>query len=104
MTAYLPPAGSLDLKAFWRAIVGLASGRSNGVGTITLAASATTTTVSDENVAAGSVIKLSPATANAAAALGTTYVPLATVLNGSFVIQHANNSQTDRTFGYAIAG
>lgn len=104
MTAYVPPQGSLDLKAFWRSIVGLASGRSNGTGTITLAANATSTTVNDENVALGSVIKLVPATADAAAALASTYIPTATVLNGSFVIQHASSALADRTFSYAIAG
>lgn len=104
MTAYIPPAGSTDLKAFWRSIVGLASGRSNGTGTVTLAANATSTTVEDENCAIGSAIKLSPATADAAAAFATTYIPLATVLNGSFVIQHASNSLADRTFAYAISG
>ena len=104
MTAYVPPKESKDWGQFWRAIVGLASGRSNGTGTVTLAASATTTTVTDENCSSQSVIKLVPATANAAAAVATTYIPLATITNGAFIIQHANNSQVDRTFAYAIQG
>ena len=104
MTAYVPPQGSVDLKAFWRSILGLASGRSNAVGTITLNASATSTTVTDQNCSVNSVIELMPTTADAAAALATTFIPLTTITNGSFVIQHANNTQADRTFGYAIKG
>jgi len=47
-----------------------------------------------------------PTTANASAELGsgTWIVPEATILNGSFVITHANNAQADRTFRYAIIG
>lgn len=104
MTAYVPGENDTDLKKLIRAIRGLASGRSNGVGTVTLTASATSTTVTDQNCAAGSVIQLTATTADAATALATTYVPVATVLNGSFVIQHASNTQVDRTFAYAISG
>jgi len=104
MTAYVPPAGSTDLKAFWRSILSLASGRSNATGTVTLTVSATSTTVTDQNCAVGTVPILVPTTADAAAALSTTYIPAATILNGSFVITHANNSQADRTFLYAFQG
>lgn len=104
MTAYLPSSGTTDLKQFWRSLLSLASGRSNATGTVTLKVSATSTTVSDGNCAVGSVIKLVPTTANAAGAIATTYIPPATVLNGSFVIQHASNAESDRTFSYAIAG
>lgn len=104
MTAYLPSAGTTDLKQFWRSLLSLASGGSNATGSVTLTVSAASTTVTDQNCAAGSVIKLVPTTANAAGALATTYVPPATVLNGSFVIQHASNAESDRTFSYAIQG
>lgn len=104
MSAYVPGVNDTDLKKFQRAIHGLASGRSNGVGSVTLAVSATSTTVTDQNCAAGSQIILTPQTADAAGALATTYVPAATVLNGSFVIQHANAASAGRTFNYAIAG
>lgn len=104
MTAYVPGENDTDLKKYRRAILGLSQGRSNGVGRVTLAVSATSTTVTDQNCAAGSQIILTPQTADAAAALATSYVPAPTVLNGSFVIQHVSNTQADRTFSYAIAG
>lgn len=77
-------------------------GRSNAVGEVTLTASATTTAVTDYRVGSDSVIALMPTTSNAAAALGTTYVSART--QNGFTLTHANNAQTDRTFGYAIVG
>ena len=106
MTAYVPGITETDLKKIILSLQQLAAGRSNAVGTVTLTASAATTTVTDENCAAGSVILPMPTTANASAELGngTWIVPEATILNGSFVITHANNAQADRTFRYAIIG
>ena len=77
-------------------------GRSNAVGEVTLTASATTTEVTDYRVGRDSVVVLMPTTANAAAAVGTTYVSELT--QNAFTLTHANNGQTDRTFGYAITG
>lgn len=76
-------------------------GRSNATGTFTLTASTTSTVVSDRRVGTDSVITLMPTTANAAAALGTTYI---SVTAESFTVTHANNAQSDRTFGYLIQG
>ena len=85
-----------------RAIQQLEQGRLNVTGVCTLAASATTTTVKAPNCGARSQVQLTAKSANAAAALATTYV--SAVSNGSFTITHANNAQTDRTFGYACLG
>jgi hypothetical protein len=93
-----------DLGKFALAIQQLANGRSNATGLVTLAAGATTTTVSNINCAAGSTVQLTPTTVDAAAALATTYVPAATVTKQQFIIQHANNAQTDRTFFYVVLG
>jgi pyrroline-5-carboxylate reductase len=93
-----------DPAAFARAIQQLYSGRSNATGVVTLAPGATTTTVSAINCAAGNAVFLFPATANAAAALATTYVPAATVTKQQFVINHANSAQTDRTFYWVALG
>jgi hypothetical protein len=71
-------------------------------GTLTLAAGAATTTVTDVRSSVTSVILLSPRTANAAAALANTYV--STKSNGSFILTHANNGQTDRDFDYIVIG
>jgi hypothetical protein len=101
LTAYVPGTSETDLKKIILAIQQLAAGRSNAVGVVTLIAGAASTVVSDQNCAAGSAVKLNPMTANAAAALATTYW---TAANRSFTIFHANNAQTDRTFTYAIQG
>lgn len=84
------------------AIQQLQQGRSNALVLATLAAGTTTTTVDAPNCATGSAVLLSPTTANAAAALATTYP--STVSNGSFVLTHANNAQTDRIFRVATLG
>lgn len=106
MSCYVPGINETDPKKLIRSLKELAAGRSNGVGVFTLAISVSSTTVTDQNCAAGSVIVPIPTTAHAAAELGngTLYIPIATVLNGSFVIQHNLNSQPDRVFTYAIIG
>lgn len=101
MTARVVSRNEKDLSVLALAINELASGRSNAHGVITLTASAAATVVSAQNCSANSCVCLTPQTANAASALATTYVVPAT---GSFTIHHANNSQTDRTFAYAIQG
>ena len=101
MTAYVPPQETKDLKQIIRSLLQLASGRSNAIGTVTLKPSATSTAVTDQNCAAGSAIILTPLTANAAAALASTFFATS---NGGFLINHASNAQTDRTFAYAIVG
>jgi hypothetical protein len=93
-----------DLARIVFVIRQLCQGRSNAVGTFTLAASAATTTVTATNCGAGSSVLCFPTTANAAAEWknGTMYI--GTVSNGSFVVTHANNAQTDRSFMYAAVG
>lgn len=97
---------TLDVPAMLRrlqeAVNALGSGRSNAIGTVTLTASTTTTTVTDRRAGIDSVIALMPTTANAAAALATTYVSSRVI--GSFVLTHASNAQADKTFKYAIQG
>lgn len=102
MTAYIVHTNETDLTKHAFGQQQLAQGRSNAVGTFTLTANTTTTTVTATNCGAGSVVLFSPKTANAAAAYATTYY--SSVSAGSFVITHANNAQTDRTFGYETRG
>jgi hypothetical protein len=90
-----------DLIRIVMAVRQLMEGRSNATGTVTLTANVGSTTVPAPNCAAGSVVLLSPRTANAAAALATTFV---TAGNGSFMVTHATNTQPDRTFGWAALG
>lgn len=82
-------------------------GKLNSFGAVTLAASVASTTVNNPLVGTASVILLMPQTAHAAAELGngTAYIaPSDIVSETSFKITHANNAQTDRTFGYVIIG
>lgn len=84
------------------------NGRSNACGLVTLKAGATSTTINPtdasnpgaSNVSQNSKIFLFPTTANAAAALATTYIAPANITRQQFVITHANNAQVDRTFFY----
>ncbi len=105
MTVTVPSLGETSLPKINQAIQQLSAGRSNAVGVVTLAVSpATSTTVTDQNCAAGTVPLLTATTANAAAALATTYVPTTTIANGSFVIQHSSSAAVDRRFLYALHG
>jgi hypothetical protein len=83
------------------AIRQLIEGRGNYVGTVTLTANATTTTISKSTINENAVFIPFAQTANAAAALATTY---AAVTKGTVTITHANNAQTDRSFFYAVVG
>jgi hypothetical protein len=47
-------------------------------------------------------VLLMPKTANAAAALASTYVTA--TAPGTFTLTHANTASTDRTFGYVNVG
>lgn len=71
-------------------------------GTFTLTTGATSTVVTNTGATMNCVVVFSPETANAAAALSTTYKSAST--NGQFTITHANDVTTDRTFGYFILG
>lgn len=104
MTVYLPGLTETDLQKIVLAIQQLGAGRSNAVGTVTLTVSAATTTVTDNNCAAGSVPILVPTTANAAAEVGNGTMYISAVANKSFTITHANSATTGRTFLYAIQG
>jgi len=79
-------------------------GKINATGTVTLTASAASTAVTEDRAGATSVILFMPTTANAAAeqAAGGMYV--SSRGKQTFTITHANNTQSDRTFGYIVIG
>lgn len=104
MAGNVPSLSERDPFRFAQALNELFQGRSNAVGTCTLTANVTTTVVSAENCGDQSQVFLFPKTANASAAVATTYILSANIRNGSFTITHANNAQTDRTFSYAAIG
>ena len=90
------------------AVNNILNGRIESTGTVTLTASAATTTVDDKRVGYYSVITFMPLTANAAAELGngTMYIQTSDIdiANNQFTINHANNAQVDRDFRYLITG
>jgi|SRR6185312_16831274 len=105
-TLLLPPqgAGPRDIATALNQAI---KGKLNCVGTVTLAANVASTVVNDALVGVGSVVLLFPQTAHAAVELGngTIYAaPGDYVTKTSFTLTHANNSQTDRVFGWALLG
>lgn len=68
---------------------------------VTLDPNASSTTVTDSRISPQKALIFHPQTADAAAALATTY---AVCGSGSAVIYHANNSQTDRLFTLGLIG
>lgn len=102
MAGNVPASTEQNTFRIVQAVRELFEGRSNAVGTVTLRASQTTTTVTAENCGDESQVFLSPKTANAAAALATTYI--SSIGNGTFTITHSSAVSTDRTFGYVAIG
>lgn len=103
MAIQLQP-GERDPQRIVDAIIQLVQGRHNSGGTVTLTAGQTTTAVSHPNCSKDSYVDVfgGARTANAAAAVATSYI--SSVVQGGFVITHANNGQTDRTFFYKVTG
>jgi hypothetical protein len=102
--AIVLPQGETSLARIVMAIRQLTAGRSNATGSVTLATSVSATTVSAVNCSPKAAVILTPQTAHAASALATTFVAAANVSAGQFIITHASNGQTDRTFFWAAFG
>lgn len=96
--------GETSLVRIVQAIVELVTGRQNSVGDVTLTPSATTTVVTFPNCSKDCRVILFPQTANAAAALATTFIPKAAILQKQFTITHASNAQIDKTFSFLCIG
>lgn len=92
------------LRDHLRVLQLLMLGKTNNTGSVTLTANTTTTTVTlaKGQIGKDTVITLAPTTANAKAE-GIPYYSV-NVTNNSFTITHANNAQTDRTYGYILVG
>lgn len=89
------------IRLLKQAINSAIRGKLNCTGEVTLTANAASTVVIEKLCNANSVILLQPTTANAAAAIGTTYIEAGA---GTFTITHANNAQADKSFKYVIIG
>ena len=96
------PPGGTDARTTANVIRNLVDGKSNNTGSITLTASATSTTITDQRVGANSVIVLMPKTANAATAMTSIYVSARGT--GTATLTHDSNSATDRHLEYVIIG
>ena len=94
---------STDIKEHAQALNRLTRKRDSSV---TLTANVASTTVTDPTVTEDSIIVFEPVTANAATELygATMFVTTANHDRGSFIITHANNAQTDRTFRWIAMG
>lgn len=103
----LSPAGGTP-RQIADAVNGLIRGRSRAVVPITLAPGATETIVTAAtapNIAEGAYVFLAPVTANAAAALATTFAVVERVSGVLRIrVTHANAASTDRTFAAGIFG
>lgn len=104
MTCRVPSPNERDTGVIAISVRQLAEGRSNAVGTVTLATSTTQTGVANPNCASGSIVVFTPQSADAAAAISTTFCVPANVVNGAFTITHASTTSSDVTFGYEIRG
>lgn len=100
MSVQVPSQNEQDQMRQNIAIRQLAEGRSNAVGTVTLTAGATSTTVPAVNCAPGSIVLLTAQTATAAAATGV----YAVAGKGEFTVHHNSDAATDRTFGFETRG
>jgi hypothetical protein len=85
---------------------GVMQGKTNNVGTVTLTANSTTTTVS---LAAGRLgvdthVSLTATTASAQTAAGAGMYVSKDVANNQFTITHNNTADADKTFTYALIG
>jgi hypothetical protein len=102
---YLSPSEKDQFKQN-AAIRGLIEGRSNAVGTVTLAHDgvATTTTVTAVNCGPNAIPFIVPMTAHAAAVVATTYVKASDITPGQFKITHNTTSNADVTFGWVCLG
>lgn len=104
MSGVIPHIAERDPVRQNQAIRDLFAGRSNAVGTVTLRANQSTTTVTAINCGAGSRVFLMPTTANASAEFGNGTIRISSVGQGTFTITHANNANADKTFFWVALG
>lgn len=104
MAGNIPHLQETNLVRINQAIRDLFAGRSNAVGTVTIAANDTTTTVTALNVGADSKIFLFPTTANASADFVSGSLYISSVGQGSFEITHPNTADTDKSFAWVALG
>lgn len=80
------------------------AGKLNSTGSVTLAANAASTVVSDDRAGYESVILFMPTTASAAAEQAAGAMFVSSRGKQTFTVTHANTTSTTRTFDYIIIG
>ena len=101
MGVYIPALAQSDPRKIVATLHTLAQGGTNSKGTFTLAANATTTTVSIATASTTSVISWQPVTADAAAQMATLFCTGGSTA-GTLVLTHASNTSTDQTFNFVV--
>lgn len=99
------PKGEFQQDYVWKIAQGVRDalrGKSNNVGDLTLAASATTTLLKDPLIGPESYIDFMPVTAHAAVAKGTLWVSAR--IAGQATLTHALTIDADKTFVYTVVG
>ena len=97
----LPPFGG-DQRAVAEIVNGIMDGKTNNTGRITLAQSATTTTLTDARIGIDSVILFTPLSDHAASEMAHLFISAQTT--GSATITHRNTGHNDLNFQYIIVG
>jgi len=96
------PDHSLHLQLVSSALNNTINGKLNSTGSVTLRASQTTTTLTDERIGGNSVILFMPTTANANTAKSSLYVSARG--DKTATLTHASSGNADQTFGYVVVG
>jgi len=99
----LPYAGG-NSREVAQVVNNILDGKVNSTGSFTCTTSATSTVVTDFRAGKQSIILLMPTTANAASEVSNGTIFISARNKQSFTVTHSNNSQADRSYGYAILG
>tara|TARA_R100001015_G_C4507069_1_gene79868 strand:+ start:49 stop:378 length:330 start_codon:yes stop_codon:yes gene_type:complete len=96
------PDHDLHLRLVSTSLNSTIDGKLNSTGSITLRASQTTTTLTDERIGGNSIILFMPTTANANTAKANLYV--SSRGEKTATLTHASSANADQTFGYIVIG
>ena len=96
------PDNSQHLRLVSSTLNNVMDGKLNSTGTITLTASATSTTLTDARIGGDSVIVFMPITANGKTAENNLFVSARQ--SGQATLTHASSSNNDQNFAYIIIG
>lgn len=97
----LPPFGG-DQRSVAEIVNGIMDGKTNNTGTVMLAQSAATTTLTDARIGNESVILFTPTSSHAAQEMAHLFISAQTA--GSATITHRNTGHNDLSFQYIVVG